>query len=773
MPSRAMRQSIGIHAGIVLLVPLVSLLAGCAGQLAYYEGKSLVADGKAEAGLVKLQEAVAASPRDVQYRSTYLRARDHAISDLLEQADKLAAQSDPGADAAYRRVLTIEPANDRALAGLRRIDMVKRHVQLRNEADTALHKGDFETARRKLAVIIAENPDDERTRALQRSLTEKTAGTPAETLLVASYTKPISIEFKDAALKQIFDVIARSSGLNFLFDKDVRTDQRTSIFLRNSTIESAIDFMLRTNQLEQQVVDASTILIYPNQAPKQKEYQELVVRSFYLANAEAKTVANTLKTLLKANDVVIDDKLNMLIMRASPDAIRLAEKLIAMQDVAEPEVMLEVEILEIKRSRLQDLGIQWPASIGLTPLPLGTQSGSTTGVLTLRDLRQQNSGTLAASVGPVTARANLQDGDVNILANPRIRTRNHENAKVYIGERVPNVTTTATATGFVSESINYVDVGLKLDAQPTVYLENDVAIKISLEVSSIVDQIKTQSGTTAYRIGTRTASTVLRLKDGETQVLAGLINDEDRHTGNRIPGVGEVPILGRLFGNVTDDTQKTEIVLSITPRLIRNIQRPDAEVSQFRSGTETSLRLRPDSRGTAPASAAGAAAPNAKPEQASNAAPTGTSASSGVGMPASGVQLRWLGPAQVRVGETVALALLMQPDQPVSAVPLQLGYDSKVLQVVNVTEGGFLNQEKASTTFNTQVHAESGQIDVSAVRSGGSGASVPGVVMTMTFKALAPAEGTLVQLISAVPVNVEKKALGTQPLAPFALRVLP
>ncbi|MEJ7807416.1 MAG: hypothetical protein WKG03_16015, partial [Telluria sp.] len=192
--------------------------------------------------------------------------------------------------------------------------------------------------------------------------------------------------------------------------------------------------------------------------------------------------------------------------------------------------------------------------------------------------------------------------DSNTLANPRIRVRNKEKAKVVIGDKVPNITTTVSpgAAGFASESVTYLDVGLTLNVEPTIYLNNEIAIRIGLQVSNLLGSTVTKSGTTAYQIGTREASTMLQLKDGENQVLAGLINNEDRSSGNKIPGLGDLPILGRLFGSNRDDNERTEIVLSITPHLIRNIQRPAASASEFSAGTETSFRRRPDTTVKAP-----------------------------------------------------------------------------------------------------------------------------------------------------------------------------
>jgi general secretion pathway protein D len=181
-----------------------------------------------------------------------------------------------------------------------------------------------------------------------------------------------------------------------------------------------------------------------------------------------------------------------------------------------------------------------------------------------------------------------RDGSANLLANPQIRVKNREKAVVHIGDRVPVITTTAAATGsFVSQSVSYLDVGLKLEVEPVIYLEDDVGIKVALEVSSITNTIQNQvGGTLTYQIGTRMANTVLRLHDGETQILAGLISDEDRRSAERVPGLGELPMLGRLFSSTSDTRNKSQIVLLITPRIVRALQRPDARSVEFSAGTE-------------------------------------------------------------------------------------------------------------------------------------------------------------------------------------------
>jgi len=608
-------------------------LAGSARQAPFREGQQLVAQDQVEAGLVKFREAVAADPGNAAFRAGLLNARDRAAVRLLDSAQRrLAAGQAALAAEDYRRVLAFDPANEAARAGLLQVEADARHVKLMAAANEAFEQKDLETARRHAAAILTERPDYEPARLLVAKIDEA-ASRPGEKGLAAAYRTPISIEFRDVALKQVFEVIAMRSGLNFVFDKDVRTDTRTSIFLKNSNVEAAIYFLLMSNQLEQQVMDGNTVMIYPNTAAKLREYQEQTVKTFYLANAEAKNIGNTLKTIVKSRDVVIDEKLNLVIVRDSPEAIRLATRLVALQDVAEPEVMLDVEILEIKRSSITELGVSWPTTLGFAPLQAANGTP-----LTIDTLRALSSRTIGVTGAAASLTANRTDGDSNTLANPRIRVRNKEKAKVVIGDKVPNVSATVSTGGignFATETVTYVDVGLTLNVEPTIYLNNEVAIRIALEVSNVVDTLRTNSGSVAYRIGTRSANTMLQLKDGENQVLAGLINNEDRSSGSKVPGLGNLPIVGRLFGRTNDTLDKTEIVLSITPHLVRTVQRPPASASEFSAGTEANFRRRPD---TQPVVVTGTAvrtpgAPAALPGQAPAAQPAPASASASSAAP--------------------------------------------------------------------------------------------------------------------------------------------
>ncbi len=548
----------------------------------------MIEQGRVEEGLEQVRAASKARPDNVEYRTFYARSRETYINQLLSNADKqrlLGQFEDAGAY--YQRVLIMDAGNIRGQSGLTLVQTGQRHLRIIAEAGTMAEAGDLDAALMHLRPVLAENPAQREAKSLLRKIEETQMKAAAlNTVLKSSLRKPVTLEFRDAPLKSVFEVLSRTSGINFVFDRDVRPDLRSTIYVRNIRIEDAVRFLLTTNQLEQKVLSENTILVYPNLPNKQKDYLELMVKSFYLANADVKQTLNLVKTVVKTRDVFIDEKLNLLIMRDTPDAIRLAEKLIAAQDLAEPEVMLDVEVLEIARNRLTELGIRYP-----TQVAVGVQGAAGPGSVTLAETKGRLSGIIRLDITDPALILNLrkQDGDTNLLANPRIRVKNREKAKIHIGDKLPVITTTSTANVGVSESVTYLDVGLKLDVEPNVFLEDEVSMKVSLEVSNIVQEIRSANGTLTYRLGTRNTATALRLKNGETQVLAGLIQDEERNTADKVPGLGDLPIVGRLFSSHKDERNKTEIVLLITPYIVRNIDRPGAATLEFMSGTDAAV----------------------------------------------------------------------------------------------------------------------------------------------------------------------------------------
>jgi len=583
------------------------LAAACAIDTPFKESRELFTQGRTEESLALLEKSMREKPENSGYRAEYFRQRDTATGQWLVQAEslRLAAQF-AAAEELYRRVLKYDPANSRAKLGLAQIETDSRHRVLIADAEKLVKAERYREAQDILAPVFAENPSQREARRLQRLIEEKTLKPVVAMLqLRSSVTKPISLELKEVPVRTVFDVLARAANLNFLFDKDVRTDQRTTIVVRDAQVEDVIRLILATNQLEQKVLNETTALIYPNTPQKLREYQELMVKSFYIANADVKQTANLIRTILKTRDIFVDEKLNLLVMKDTPNAVRLAERLIAAQDIAEPEVVLELEVLEVGFNRLLELGVRWPDSLAVGVVGgsttttnadgTTTTTGGTPGQLTLNEFRSRNSNLVRLTFNDPLFTLNLrqQDGRTNLLANPRVRVKNREKAKIHIGERLPVITTTAAATGgFVSQSVSYLDTGLKLEVEPLIYLEDEVGIKVSLEVSTITNTVQTPNGsggnTLTYQIGTRNANTVLRLRDGETQVLAGLINDDDRRSANRVPGLGDLPILGRLFSSTSDSNTKSELVLLITPRIVRGLIRPDARTVEFSAGTEAS-----------------------------------------------------------------------------------------------------------------------------------------------------------------------------------------
>jgi general secretion pathway protein D len=774
--SAGVARSLGVAAAALLL-------ASCAGMQAYKDGSALLAEGKFEPGLAKLEEAIKLEPRNAEYRIAYSNRKLAIVNGLNARAESTRRQGAlTEAEKTYKQVLAIDANNIFARQGLEALVKDRRHLQVVEEAEALFRNGgsrNLEEALEKLRPVLAENPEQREALNLKARIGEQQAKQkPVEARLAAAYRKPITLEFRDAPLRSIFDVIAKVSGLNFFFDKDVRPDLKATVLARQTSIEDAIHLLLVTNQLEQTVLNENSVLIYPNTPQKLKDYQQLSVRTFHLANADVKAVSNTIKTIVKTKDMVTDERLGLIIMRDTPEAIRMAERIIALQDLSDPEVMLEVEVMEIKRSRLMELGIRWPEQAGLSlaqqtmPATVPT-TGTTTGIgstpatiqtpLTVASLSNINKNNINLTLGSLTANAKKEDSDSNILANPRIRVRNKDKAKILIGDRVPVITTTSTSTGFVSDSVSYVDVGLKLDVEPNIYLDEEVAIKINLEVSNLVREVISKSGTLSYQIGTRNASTVLRLKDGETQVLAGLISDEERSTANKVPGIGELPVLNRLFGSQKDDNQRSEIVLSITPRVIRSIRRPDLMAAEFSSGTESSIGVRALSLGAADSGsrqetkpAAGAAALGM---QQSSTAPSVVPAASetGNGQKAVGAPIgfAWQGPGAVKVGDQFSAVLNVNSQGAVRGLPLLIGFDPAVLQVVNVQEGEYLKQANGKTSFSSRVDPAQGRIFVAAVRESTSGKDEgingTGTAVTVNFKAIKAAAGAKVQLLSTTP----------------------
>jgi general secretion pathway protein D len=779
-----MHKPLRILLGLLLCT---AVLLGCAGTQLHRDGLAEVERGNYEAGVAKLAEAVAHDPNNMMYRLDLAARREASIQKLISAGDALraAAQYD-AAVSTYRRVFAIEAGNQRALRAIDGVEADRRHAGMVGEAVKDFEHKDYDAADTILRSVLNEDSGFGPATTLAAKINVARGPMNAAPRLKTRNNAKVTLQFRDAPTKMVFEVLARQTGINFVLDKDVKSDSKTTIFVQEVPIEEAIDLVLDQNALARQILSSNMVLIYPNTTAKQKDYEEQIVHTFYLTNAAPKDVEGLLKSMLGAKTLFVDERTSVVVMRDTPDAVRMAEKLVASIDVPEPEVLIEVEVLEIARSKLLNLGITPPGSFTASANSVGAAvaGGATGGAsgLVLSDLSKQNANTISVSSVSLTANALQTVGNTNTLASPRIRARNKEKAKILIGSRVPVITTsTALLTSGTanSSSVQYLDVGLTLEVQPTVYQDGDVAIKVGLEVSSITNTITTAQGTTAYTIGTRNANTLLRLKDGETQILAGLIQDSDTRSAAGIPGLSQIPIVGRLFGAHNSDREKSEIVLSITPHIIRTQARPAADSTEFWYGTETRSRSSPfagsggfESSPAAPSAGAGevgggAGLPTVGPRP-SVSQPVAPSAPAPAAPPAAPPgppphpTVTVDGPGEIAVGQEFDVTVRMATDIGISRLRGQVRFDSSALQLISATAGDVVPSSAGSPT----VDAKSGgaQLDIVASDDPIQG---EGSLMLLRFKALAarPASAIAAQISAMSPAGAAVANAASPPLS--------
>jgi general secretion pathway protein D len=750
---------------------IAALLLGCAADRLHHEGLAEVERGNYEAGVSKLAEAVAQDPKNMMYKLDLTARREDSIQKLISSGDALRAAGQYDAAAStYRRVLAIEPGSQRALRGIDGTETDRRHAVMVGEASKDFERKDYDGADGILRNVLSEDSGFAPATTLAAKINLARGPMNAAPRLKTRNNTKVTLQFRDAPTKMVFEVLARQTGINFVLDKDVKSDSKTTIFVQEVPIEEAIDLVLDQNTLARQILSSNMVLIYPNTPAKQKDYEEQIVHTFYLTNAVPKDVESMLKSMLGSKTLFVDERTSVVVMRDTPDAVRMAEKLVASIDVPEPEVLIEVEVLEIARSKLLNLGITPPSSFTASASSVANGAGAavTGGAsgLVLSDLSHQNANTIQVSSVSLTANALQTVGNTNTLASPRIRARNKEKAKILIGSRVPVITssTALLSSGTASSSsVQYLDVGLTLEVQPTVYLDGDVSIKIGLEVSSITNTVVV-GGTQAYTIGTRNANTLLRLKDGETQVLAGLIQDSDTRNAAGIPGLSQIPVVGRLFGSHNSDREKSEIVLSITPHIIRTQARAASDSTEFWYGTETRSRSTPFGGGggfeTSPASssagdgAVGGGAglptvgprpsvsqpvvPSQPPPAAPPAAPAG---------PAPHPTVTVDGPGEIAVGQEFDVTVRVATDIGISRLRGQVRFDSSALQLMSATAGDLVPASAGSP--NVDAKSGGAQLDVVATDEPVQG---EGSLMLLRFKALTAR--------AASPISAQVSAMG-------------
>lgn len=567
------------------------LLSGCAARQNYKAGEELMAEGHYDAAVQKYFAAASKDPEADEYRVKLANASSKAAWQHLQAARDLAAKKEfEPAAAEFRLAIGFDPTLEIAHQELKGVEERIQAGVLIDEAEEFYRQRRYAQAKTDLQQALILDAENARAKALLKKI-QVEAGTllDGQELDIAS-TKPITLKFKDAQIKEVFRILSQLSGINFIFDEDTK-DQRVTVFLEDATFAQALELLLKMNNLGERVLNPKTVIIYSDTRDKEKQYQDQLIQIFYLSNIDAKKAVNLLRTMLQLRKIYVHEELNAIVIRDTPDVIRLAQQILEAADRADAEVLYDLELVEINHSDDMNIGPRlstYGTSFGYVP-PGTTSIPDTVTVEGLSNLQ------FLYTIPTATFQLEKTLKDSEILANPKIRVKNKAKAKVHIGSREPVITVTTTGTtGITSDSIQYVDVGVKLEVEPVVQLDNTVDTKISLEVSNVTGRNTTDNGTLALTLSTTNASTDLTLKDGETTILGGLIRDDYTKTKNTFPILGKIPLLGDLISGHLRNKSKREILLSITPHIVRSVDLPKANVASIWSGGEDDLKAGPN-----------------------------------------------------------------------------------------------------------------------------------------------------------------------------------
>jgi general secretion pathway protein D len=504
------------------------------------------------------------------------RPNDRTVRASLEQA-KLRASQD-------------HFARGRRLASIGKLEEALIELQLAGELNplNVDVQEEIGRTRAQLRAKIAVN-NDGKTRLetiIERSMEAPLPGVD----LPSDIVMPDTLAFRDAGSRDIFTAIGKFANFSVTFDPTFR-DQPITVDLRKATLADALNAVALTTRNFWRVTGQRTLTVVPDTPAKRREYEEEIVRTFYLSNADLKETIDILRIVVDARRIAPMTATNAITVKDTPDRIAAAAKIIAALDKARPEVVIDVELLEVDRTRMKEYGLQIasPGSPGISGAVDVNRPG-----MTLEDLRNLTQADVFVSGLPgLYYRLLKTDSATRILANPQLRTSEGIAAQARFGERVPVPVTTFApiAAGGVQTqpitSFNYENIGVNIDITPRTHHDDDVSLAIRVEVSSI-------SGTgfgDLPTFGNRTISTVIRLKDGETNMLAGLIRDDERRVVNGIPGLSDIPVIGHIFSHNSKQTQETDIILTLTPRIVRVLDLRAEDLQPFRVGRDSTAPL--------------------------------------------------------------------------------------------------------------------------------------------------------------------------------------
>ena len=724
-------------AAVALLV-LVIILPAIAdkAKTIYEKAQDAEARQNYEAAYDLYKRAYDLKPKDLRYRASFERMRFKTAATLVHQGQVLREQGKlQEALADFQKAALIDPSLFIAQ------QEVKKTLQMINDKENPPPQ--------------AAGPPG----SLERKIRE--AGGPVELAPISN--TPLTIKATDDS-KVIYETIGKIAGINVLFDPDY-TSRRIKVELNGVTLQDALEITALESKTFWRPVTSNTIFVAQDNPAKRKELEQSVLKTFYLQNlsqpTELQDVVNAIRAVLDVQRVQQLLSQNALVVRGTPDQIALAEKLVEDLDKARPEVVVDIAVLQVSRDKSRTLGLSPPTSATVTLQSnlntSTTTTTSTTGVSTpttssptgleLNTLGSLNATDFQVSIGSANLSALMGDTDTKMLQNPQVRALDNQKATLKIGERVP-VATGSFQPGIGGVGINplvntqfqYLDVGVNIDVTPHVHSDREVTLKITMEISSVVGQ-SSIGGISQPIIGQKKIEHEIRLKDGESSLIGGIMDDSQTKALTGIPGLAQLPIIKYLFGQVTQDNEQDETVFAITPHIIRGTSLSELNQRAIDIGTANVVQLREVNHSVA-TTPAGQGSPNQSP---ATPAPGNQNSNQ---QPAPGTQgsanfLFDPGQITVKKGNTFVVNLLMSGAQNVYSVPVQMNYDPSKLQLVNVSNGGFLSQDGQAVAL-VKREDPAGTLQITAARPPGSGGvSGQGAVLTLTFEAKAEGQTPL------------------------------
>jgi general secretion pathway protein D len=725
----------------VLLLVVLAILPAIAdkAKTIYEKGQDAEARQNFPAAYDFYKQAYDLKPKDLRYRSSFERLRFKAAATLVHHGQGLRDEGKlQEALAEFQKAAQIDPSLFIAQQELQRT------LQMINDASNPPPQ--------------AAGPPNN----LERRIRD--AAGPIE--LAPISTVPITVKLTEDS-KVIYQTVGQLAGINVLFDPDY-TSRRIKVELNGVTLEEALEITALESKTFWRPVTGNTIFVAQDNPAKRKELEQSVLKTFYLENlsqpTELQDVVNAIRAVLDVQRVQQLLSQNALVVRGTPDQIALAEKMVDDLDKARPEIIVDIAVLQVSKDKSRTLGMNWPTSAtvalqsNINTTPTTTTAGTTstspsTGGLELNTLGNLNATDFQVTIPSANLSAVMGDSETKMLQNPQVRALDNQKASLKIGERVP-VATGSFQPGIGGVGINplvntqfqYLDVGVNIDVTPHVHADREVTLKITMEISSVVGQ-SSIGGISQPIIGQKKIEHEIRLKDGESSLIGGIFDDSQTKSLSGIPGLAQIPILRYLFGQVTQDKEQDETVFAITPHIIRGTTISELNQRQIEIGTANTIVLRHVARAAAPVAPAAQAPGNQAPANQPPAGQPAIATPNQAASPAAGGPTNFLfDPAQITAvkGNTFVVNLLISGAQNVYSVPVQMNYDPAKLQLVNVSNGGFLSQDGQAVALVHREDETTGTLQITATRPpGAGGVSGQGAVVTLTFQAKASGQTPL------------------------------